>query len=102
VAIAAGVLDGDPEENVAAGGTREFIDAAKYAQDAKSQALQYFKNIAQNAEQGQHGTPYAQAGNWLIQQANILEKQEALPEIVSDLRAQGQRLLNYARGVSHK
>lgn len=82
---------------------RQMILEENYVSDAKKQALDYFKEAAQNSEMGQHGEVYKKAGNWLIQHANDLERiVDGDPKIVQGLRREGQRLIDYGKGISHK
>jgi hypothetical protein len=60
-----------------------------------------FRRTARTAEQGTHGDAYKKAGNYLIQYANE-NVNVLLPEIVEDLKREGNRLIEYGNSISHK
>ena len=77
----------------------QYVSPKEWARDQAKKALDYFKNKAQNCEQGQHGDPYKKAGNYLRQKAN---EKGLLPEVKQALQKLGKQLIDYGKGVSHK
>lgn len=82
--------------------TSGWLSPKQYVSEIKGELYDAVKATLRNVEQGQHGVIDKRVGNQLIQKANELEKQEVLPEIVEQLRTEGQRLINKGGSISHK
>ena len=91
----------DKALQTAAKASKCWIKAKDFAKDLRGKALDYFRRAGRNVETGQHGDVYKKAGNYLIQYANE-NKNTLLPEIVNDLKTEGNRLIEYGNSISHK
>jgi len=76
-------------------------EARKEASSLGAKLVREFKEsgVGQAAgRSGGHGSPYARAGAELIRRA----KNAASPELGQALKTEGEKLINYAKGVSHR